>query len=188
MIAPLSARARFGRFTPGNCIVDCNGAQLRAHRRDQLTVVQVAGEIDATNIDRFYDYASRFVGAAPGLILDLSGVDFLCARGISVLIMLGDDCRAAGTRWAIVVSPFVRRLLQLGAAGDTLPTSISERQASDSLAAQPRRAHNDPDSPTPTGRIRPTAGLRRRITTLVPGRSPRTIEFACPPEELAATP
>lgn len=168
MIAPFTAHAASGGFTPGSCIVDCNGAQLRAHRRDQVTVVQVTGDIDATNIDRFYDYTNRFVGEAPGLILDLSGVYFLCARGVSVLIMLGDDCRAAGTCWAIVASPFVRRLLQLGDAGGTLPTSSSEHQASNSIAAQPRHAHRNPDSLTPNGRIRPTAGSRRRIAPPAP--------------------
>lgn len=76
--------AATGGFTsgPGSCTVDCNGARMRAHRRDQVTVVRVTGDIDAVNLDRFYYYASRFLGEAPGLILDLSGVEFLCARSI----------------------------------------------------------------------------------------------------------
>jgi hypothetical protein len=56
MIAPLSPNAATRGFTPDSCIVDCNGAQIRAHCRDEVTVVQVTGDIDATNIDRFYDY------------------------------------------------------------------------------------------------------------------------------------
>src|ERR1700758_1675519 len=112
MIAPFSPNAATRGFTShsGGCIVDCNGTQMRAHRRDQVTVVKVTGDIDAINIDRFYDYTRRFVGEAPGLILDLSGVDFLCARVISVLITLDNYCRAAGKHWAIVGSPFVLRL------------------------------------------------------------------------------
>lgn len=137
MIAPSYARAASRGFSPGSCIVDCNGAQLRAHRRDQSTVVQATGDIDATNVDRFYDYANRFVEEAPGLILDLRGVDFLCAKGISVLIMLGDDCRLAGTRWIIVVSPFVRRLLELGDADGTLPTCSSDAELPIALPHNP---------------------------------------------------
>jgi len=120
----------------GNCTVDCNGAQMRAHCRDQVTVVKVTGDIDATNIDRLYDYTRRFVRETPGLILDLSGVDFLCARGISVLNTLDNDCRTAGTHWAIVGSPFVRRLLHIGDPSDALPTANSERQGLNAIDAQ----------------------------------------------------
>ena len=109
---------------------------MRAHCRDQVTVVKVAGDIDATNIDRFYDYTLRFVGETPGLILDLSGINFLCARGISVLTTLDRACRTAGTHWALVGSPFVRRLMRIGDPSDALPTAGSERQGLNAIAAQ----------------------------------------------------
>jgi len=68
--------------------------------------------------------------------LGLSGVDFLCATGISVLVGLDEDCRTAGTSWAIVGSPFVRRLLHIGDPSDALPTANSERQGLNTVAAQ----------------------------------------------------
>jgi anti-anti-sigma factor len=138
MIAPFSPNAATGGFTSGSgiCIVDCNGAQMRAHRRDQVTVVRVTGEIDATNLDRFHDYTSRFIREAPDLILDLSEVEFICARGISVLITLDNQCRAVGTHWAIVGGRFVRRFLHIGDPTDALPTATSERQALNTIAAQ----------------------------------------------------
>lgn len=71
-----------------------------------------------------------------GLILDLSGVDFLRARGISVLYTLERDCRIAGMHWAIVGSPFVGRLLHIGDPSDALPMASSERQGLNAVAAQ----------------------------------------------------
>jgi|HubBroStandDraft_3_1064219.scaffolds.fasta_scaffold34294_3 anti-anti-sigma factor len=138
MITPLFPNVATPSFTShsGNCTVDCNGAQMRAHCRDQVTIVKVTGDIDATNIDRFYDYTHRFVRETPGLVLDLSEVDFLCARGISVLNTLDQECRTAGTYWAIVGSPFVRRLLHIGDPSDALPTASSERQGLNAIAAQ----------------------------------------------------
>jgi anti-anti-sigma factor len=138
MIVPFSPNAATGGFMSGfgGCTVDCNGAQLRAHRRDQVTVVRVTGEIDATNLDRFHDYISRFIREAPGLIVDLSEVEFLCARGIAVLITLDEQCRAVGTHWAIVGGRFIRRLLHIGDPTDALPTATSERQALSAIAAQ----------------------------------------------------
>ena len=138
MITPVFQNVATPGFTShsGNCTVDCNGAQMRAHWRDQVTVVKVTGDIDATNIDRLYDYTRRFVRQTPGLILDLSGVDFVCARGISVLNTLDNDCRTAGTHWAIVGSPFVRRLLRIGDPSDALPTASSERQGLNAIDAK----------------------------------------------------
>jgi anti-anti-sigma factor len=138
MIAALAPNPATRGFTShsGSCTVHCNGAQMRAHCRDQVTVVKVTGDIDVLNIDRFYDYTRRFVGEAPGLILDLSEVDFLCASSISVLIKLDNDCRTAGTHWAIVGSLTVRRLLHIGDPSDALPTASSERQALNTVFAQ----------------------------------------------------
>ena len=138
MITPVFQNVATPGFTShsGNCTVDCNGAQMRAHCRDQVMVVKVTGDIDATNIDRLYDYTRRFVRQTPGLILDLSGVDFVCARGISVLNTLDNDCRTAGTHWAIVGSPFVRRLLRIGDPSDALPTASSERQGLNAIDAK----------------------------------------------------
>jgi anti-anti-sigma factor len=136
--SPFSPNAATRGFTSGfgSSTVDCSGAQMRAHRRDQVTVVRVTGDIDAMNLDGFYDYTSRFLGEAPGLILDLSGVEFLCARGISVLITLDNQCRMAGTHWAIVGGLFIRRLLHIGDPTDALPTATSEREALNIIAAQ----------------------------------------------------
>jgi anti-anti-sigma regulatory factor len=78
----------------------------------------------------------RKVRETPGLILDPSRVDFLHARGISVLGVLDKDCRTAGTHWAIVGSPFVRRLLHIGDPSDALPMASSERQGLNAIAAQ----------------------------------------------------
>lgn len=135
MIALFSPNDDTRGFRPASSIVDCNGAKMRAHCLGQVTVVKVTGDIDATNVDRFYGYIHRFVGEAPRLVVDLSEVDFLCARAISTLVALDNSCRTAGTRWAIVGNSFVRRLLFLGDSSDALPTAVSERQALKMVAA-----------------------------------------------------
>jgi hypothetical protein len=71
---------------------------------------------------------TRFVRETLGLVLDLSGVHFLCARGISVLNTLDKECRTAGTYWVIVGSPFVERLLHIGPGGSSdLPGRFERR-------------------------------------------------------------
>jgi anti-anti-sigma regulatory factor len=59
------------------------------------------------------------------LVLDLRGVDFFSARGISVLIAVDDACLTAEVPWALVPSRIVSRVLQLAACDSTLPTASS---------------------------------------------------------------
>ncbi|CAM3319186.1 STAS domain-containing protein [Mycobacterium intermedium] len=140
MIAPLSPHAPPRSLTThaGSCTVYCNGATMRAYCRDEITVVHITGEVDATNIDRFFEYAHRFASDAPGLILNLSEVDFLCARGLFVLRAVDSLCRAERRAWAIVTSPAVKRLLQVGDPKATLPTASSEREALTTIDADRR--------------------------------------------------
>lgn len=136
MIATFSPHPPSRAFTShaGSCTVYCNGTTMRAYCRNEITVVQISGEVDATNVDRFYDYTHRFACDAPELILNLSEVDFLCARGVFVLHALGNKCRAERRGWVIVTSPAVKRLLRVGDPKQTLPTATSEREALTAIA------------------------------------------------------
>lgn len=138
MIAPFSPHPPAQRFTShgGNSTVYCNGAVMRAYCRNEITVVHITGEIDATNVDRLYDYTHRFASAAQALIINLSEVDFLCARGIFVLHAVGNNCRTEGRTWVIVTSPAVDRLLSIGDPNHTLPTTGSERRAVTTLSGK----------------------------------------------------
>lgn len=119
-----------------SCTVYCNGTRMRAYCRHEVTVVQVTGEVDATNIDRLYEYIHRFVAVAPGLIVDLSEVDFICAKGIFALRALANECRAAKTGLAVVTGAAAARLLRIGDPNGVLLTAASEREALTLIAAR----------------------------------------------------
>jgi anti-anti-sigma factor len=99
--------------------------QVRAHCRQQATVVTVSGEVDAANGDRVDEFATRFAVVGSTLILDLSAVDFFSARGISVLTAVDEACRTTKVPWALVPSRIVSRVLQLTACDSTLPMASS---------------------------------------------------------------
>ncbi len=102
----------------GNFTFDCSGAQIRAHSRHLATVVTIRGEIDAVNVDRVSEYIRRFILGSNPVVLDLSGVSYFAAVGISLLYMLDEDCRAAGVEWTLVPSPTVMELLGDGSDED----------------------------------------------------------------------
>src|SRR3954453_8551352 len=92
-------------------IVDCGGAQIRAHYRHLATVVTIRGEIDAVNVDRVGQYVRRFVLGNDPLVLDLTGVSHFSPAGISLLCTIDEDCYAAGVQWTLVASPAVIEVL-----------------------------------------------------------------------------
>ena len=79
------------------------------------------------------------IRAGAGRPLDLSGVDFPCARGISVLNTLDKERRTAGTYWVIVGSPFVERLLHVGDTATRYPWQDRSAKASMPLPHNVRR-------------------------------------------------
>lgn len=80
--------------------------------RDGLTLLGACGEVDASNSHRLAERARGRLGER-ALILDLSGLTFLSAAGVRALEVVGERCRDSATRWVVVPSPAVRRLLDL---------------------------------------------------------------------------
>lgn len=106
-----------------------SGVRMRAQWRHQATVVSIRGDVDATNADRVQDFATHFVLAGNAVVLDLSGVDFFSAQGISVLIAVDDACRAAEVPWSLIAGHVVNRVLRLTNCEASLPTASSVPEA-----------------------------------------------------------
>ncbi|BBZ23050.1 STAS domain-containing protein [Mycolicibacter hiberniae] len=117
-----------------NPVVECGGAQIRAHYRHLATVITVRGGIDATNVDQLSEHARRFVLASEALVLDLSGVTSFAAAGIWLLCVLDGDCRAAGVEWTLIESASVHDLLGDFDEDAMFPTSPLVDQALHALA------------------------------------------------------
>jgi anti-anti-sigma factor len=103
--------------------------QMRADRCPQVTVLAISGDVDAGNGERIQDVVARCALGGDALILNLSGVEFFGARGISVLIAIRDIRQSAATPWALIPSRVVSRVLQLTAYGTELPSAGSVRDA-----------------------------------------------------------
>lgn len=79
-----------------------------------VVVARVAGDLDLAAEDEFRTWV-RFLrlGAAPRVILDLTGVTFLDARGLAALVEVAQQVSYHGGRLALVAAPTTRRLLHL---------------------------------------------------------------------------
>ncbi|MCV7312284.1 STAS domain-containing protein [Mycobacterium paraffinicum] len=123
-----------------NGVLHCDGAWIRAHRRQLATVVTIRGEIDALNADRIAGCIRRFILGEDRVVLDMSGVTGFAAPGISLLQTFDDDCRAEGVQWTLVASPAVTE--SLGDSGFSDEHSVPEalQDLADAIALRRRLA------------------------------------------------
>lgn len=109
--------------------VNCDRVRMRARWRHQATVFTISGDVDATNGGRVQVFATGFVLLGNALILDLSGIDFFSARGVSMLIAVDDACQTSEVPWALIPSPVVNRVLRLTNCDTVLPIASSVPEA-----------------------------------------------------------
>ena len=98
-------------------------AEVVTRREGFVPVVEVRGELDASNVELVFD---RLVGGvpseAPGLALDLSHTTYLDSAGVRILFELARRLRTRRQELRIAVprDGIVRRVVVLTALGDVV--------------------------------------------------------------------
>lgn len=92
-------------------------------RTGQPLVAHVFGAIDLLTATALRMCVDDYIDAPEGLVIDLTGVDFLAAAGLTVLADADSRARTDSRAWAIVADsrPVLRPLEVLGLV-DKLPT------------------------------------------------------------------
>jgi anti-anti-sigma factor len=111
---------------------------MRTHTLGATTVVSIAGELDASNIDQLTVWTRPFLASSRSLILDLSELDFLGAQGIRSLFAIADECKRGRITWALVPSHPVSRLLRVCDKQERLPSATSIDEALERVSAPAR--------------------------------------------------
>jgi anti-anti-sigma factor len=94
------------------------------HREGAISVCEIAGELDASNVDSVLEHVVDTVGSdASGLALDLTKTSYLDSAGVRILFELARRLRARHQELRIAVpnSGIVRRVLVLTALADVVP-------------------------------------------------------------------
>ncbi|MDX1873401.1 STAS domain-containing protein [Mycolicibacterium sp. 120266] len=94
-----------------------------------VTVVTVGGVIDAANVDTFVETALDRAMLCCSMIVDMRGVRYLSVSGFEALRLLDGRCALADTRWTVIPSSAVRRLLRRFDLAGQVPTTASLEQA-----------------------------------------------------------
>ena len=95
--------------------------------RNGVAVARLSGEIDASNADATFAAVEKALSEQPqGLILDLSGLDYLDSAGVRLLFKLSHNAPADSILRAVVppAAP-IRRVLELANVVHSLPLADS---------------------------------------------------------------
>jgi anti-anti-sigma factor len=110
-------------------VIDCGRALLTAQIYDWLTVVTISGDIDATNADELSHHVVGLVPDDGAVIVDMADTDFIGVDGLRALFALNLECVRTDTRWAVIGSHAVHRLLRVGDRESLVPAVRSATEA-----------------------------------------------------------
>ena len=115
--------------------------QLRMRLVDSVSVAEIDGELDASNVDDVLgQLVAKVSNHAPGLVLDLAPTQYLDSAGVRVLFELARLLRSRRQelRLSVPVDGIVRKVLVLTAVADVVP--LHESVESAVAAMRPPRA------------------------------------------------
>jgi anti-anti-sigma factor len=113
---------------------------LTAQVYSWLTVVTISGEIDATNADELRHHVVGLVPDGGAVIVDMADTDFIGVAGLSAMFAMKIECERSDTRWAVIGSHAVHRLLRVGDRERLIPAVRSATEALQRVRRAERKA------------------------------------------------
>ncbi len=98
----------------GDDIQRCGLAVFSAQNLAAARVlIEVSGDIDATNSHELGRFVARHTRVSKQLILDLTGADFFGSQGFTALYYVGVQCARRDVDWLIVGGRAVHKILRI---------------------------------------------------------------------------
>jgi anti-anti-sigma regulatory factor len=88
-----------------------------------VIVATIDGVVDAANVDTLVDVVLDRAMLCCSLIVDLRDVTYMSISGLEALLLLHGRCEIADTRWTIIPSDAVQRLLHRFDTTGMVPTT-----------------------------------------------------------------
>ena len=111
-------------------------SEVEVVARNGVVVAHVRGEIDLSNADSTFSTLKRVAdGAEEGLVVDLSGLDYLDSAGVRLLFTLARAVTRKGRSLRAVVprEAQIRRVLELADVGQLMGLDETQDEAVEQL-------------------------------------------------------
>jgi anti-anti-sigma factor len=115
-------------------------ARLRVHERGGIVMADVEGEVDLSNASSLKtDLTVSVSNAALGLLIDLTGLDFLDSSGVHMLYDIADRLATRQQRFAVVMAPDAppRRAIEISGVEPATWLYGDRESALQAIGAQP---------------------------------------------------
>ena len=121
---PFRARPYSGSGCGGRMTITQGQHQVMANPGAQVEVMGTPAELDLTTADSLAEQGCMAIGRRPLLLLlDLTGLSFCDARGLSAFVRIANKADVAGCRYALIApQPPVMKMLRIGGLSKRLPT------------------------------------------------------------------
>ena len=119
--------------TRNGYVIDGRIAWWKVQSSRQATVLTVAGELDASNADRFARCVRDVMADGTSFVIDLSDVTFIGMQSLRTLIEVDHVSRKSGSQWAVIIDPAMAMVYKLVDGNDRLPLCDSLDEALDSV-------------------------------------------------------
>ncbi len=97
---------------------------------DQTQILSVHGELDLATADGLYRRGRAAIGCRTRLLLlDLAGLSFCDACGLSAFVRIANEADAAGCRYGFAPQPLVARMLRITGLNARLPVFATMEEA-----------------------------------------------------------
>ncbi len=118
----------------------------------RIQVVPVRGELDLALADSLTARGLAAIGRqARVLLLDMAGVSFCDACGLSALVRIANHADRTGCRYGLIApQPLVVRILRITGLDQRLPVFTSVNEAAIALGYDTQTALEEPDDQWPT--------------------------------------
>lgn len=113
-----------------------SGHETKADLIDRVQILRVQGELDLATADALYQRGRAAIARhARLLLLDLRGLSFCDARGLSAFVRLANDADSAGCGYGLIApTPQVADILRITGLGTRLRVFATIGQARRRLA------------------------------------------------------
>jgi anti-sigma B factor antagonist len=119
------------------------GIGASAERMDGIQILAVEEDLDAATADVLYQQGRAAIGRhARLLLLDLSGLSFCDARGLSALVRTANDAESAGCGFGLIApKPQVAKILRITALDSRFRVFATIEQAFQHRFTTPAASH-----------------------------------------------
>ena len=130
--------------------------QTPADREPRIEVLRAPEELDLASADGLAEQAYAAIASRAWLLLlDLTGLSFCDARGLSAFVRIANHADAAGCRYGLIApQPPVTKVLRIGGLSRRLPVYSTIDDALEHSHRWSGPAHSEKGEPANDGSIR----------------------------------